>query len=97
MEICSIGSALEIDNMLQTRFYSLTESIARFDQPIIAATNGDAIGQELELALACDMRTASETSSYGMSHIRSGLIPWDWRTQRVTLGTKGKGLGDLET
>jgi enoyl-CoA hydratase len=72
---------------------SFAEPIARLDRPVIAAISGDAIGQGLELALACDIRIASETSCFGMSHIKSGLIPWDGGTQRLSrLVGKGKAL-----
>ncbi len=51
--------------------------------PVIAAINGDAIGQGLELALAADIRIAAETARLGLPHIASGLIPWDGGTQRL--------------
>jgi len=77
----------------QTWFYSLAEPISRFDRPVIAAVSGDAIGQGLELALACDIRIASETSRFGLLQIKSGLIPWDGGTQRLSrLVGKGKAL-----
>ncbi len=63
---------------------SFTEPISKLDRPVVAAISGDAIGQGLELALACDIRIASETSCFGMSHIKSGLIPWDGGTQRLS-------------
>jgi enoyl-CoA hydratase/carnithine racemase len=72
---------------------SFTEPISKLDRPVIAAISGDAIGQGLELALACDIRIASETSCFGMSHIQSGLIPWDGGTQRLSrLVGMGKAL-----
>jgi enoyl-CoA hydratase len=37
----------------------------------------------LEMALACDVRIASETSKFGLSQIRAGLVPWDGGTQRL--------------
>ncbi len=72
---------------------SFTEPISKLDRPVVAAISGDAIGQGLELALACDIRIASETSCFGMSHIKSGLIPWDGGTQRLSrLVGKSKAL-----
>jgi enoyl-CoA hydratase len=73
--------------------WSVAKPIARLDRPVIAAISGDAIGQGLELVLACDIRIASETSCFGMSHIESGLIPWDGGTQRLSrLVGRGKAL-----
>ena len=51
---------------------------------LFAAISGDAIGQGLELALACDIRIASETSRFGLPQIKTGLIPWDGGTQRLS-------------
>lgn len=69
------------------------ESIAKLEQPTIAAIKGDAIGQGFELALACDIRIAAETSHFALPHIQRGLIPWDGGTQRLArLIGKGKAL-----
>jgi len=58
-------------------------AIARIDRPVIAAINGDALGQGLELALAGDLRIAAETAHLGLPYITSGLIPHDGGTQRL--------------
>jgi enoyl-CoA hydratase/carnithine racemase len=63
---------------------SIAEPVARLECPVIAAIGGDAIGQGLELALACDMRIAAETAHFGLPHITKGLIPWDGGTQRLS-------------
>ena len=47
------------------------------------ALNGDALGQGLELALACDIRVASETSRFGLTQVEEGSLPWDGGTQRL--------------
>jgi enoyl-CoA hydratase len=72
---------------------SVAEPIAKMDRPVIAAINGDAIGQGLEMALACDIRVASESSHFALNQIKAGLIPWDGGTQRLTrLVGRGKAL-----
>jgi enoyl-CoA hydratase/carnithine racemase len=87
------GEAPKENNEPQTRFYSLGNPIAKLDQPVIAAISGDAIGQGLELVLACDIRIASETSRFGLPQIESGVIPRDGGTQRLSrLVGKGKAL-----
>ena len=57
--------------------------VAAIDKPVIAALNGDALGQGLELALACDIRVASEGSSFGLTQVEEGTMPWDGGTQRL--------------
>jgi enoyl-CoA hydratase/carnithine racemase len=74
-------------------FSSIAEPIAKLDKPVIAALNGSVLGQGLELALACDIRIAAETSTFGLPHLKAGYIPWDGGTQRLSrLVGKGKAL-----
>ena len=77
----------------EIRFFSVAEPIAGVDRPVIAAINGDAIGQGLEIALACDIRIALGTSRFGLPQIKNGAMPWDGGTQRLTrLLGRGKAL-----
>jgi enoyl-CoA hydratase len=75
------------------RLPSLSAAITGIDRPVIAALNGDITGQGLELAMACDIRIATESSMFGLPHIRAGFIPCDGGTQRLPrLVGKGKAL-----
>ena len=88
-----IGAVSRVDQESQIKFESIAEPIEKLNQPIIAAINGDAIGQGLELALACDIRIAVEKSHFGFPCIRAGLIPWDGGTQRLSrLVGRGKAI-----
>jgi len=51
------------------------DKIEDFEKPVIAAINGYAIAGGLELALACDMRIASEKAQFGFVETNVGLIP----------------------
>ncbi len=72
---------------------SVAEVIANIDRPTLAILNGDTIGQGLELALACDLRIASEKARFGLPQIIDGRIPVDGGTQRLSrIVGKGKAL-----
>jgi enoyl-CoA hydratase/carnithine racemase len=52
-------------------------------KPLIAAINGLALGGGLEVALACDIRIASETAQLGTPEVSLGLIPGWGGSQRL--------------
>ena len=58
-------------------------TVAALQAPVVAAINGPAIGQGLELALACDLRIAAEGARFAMPQVPSGVLPWDGGTQRL--------------
>lgn len=60
---------------------SIASKVAAVDRPIIAAINGDALGQGLELALACDLRICGKNARFAMPQVVQGEIPWDGGTQ----------------
>lgn len=71
------------DRRDQISFHSAAERIASLQQPVIAAIDGAAYGQGLELALACDIRIASDRASFSMDQINMDEMPFDGGTQRL--------------
>ena len=58
----------------------LAATVAAVEKPVIAVLGGSVMGRGLELALACDLRLASEEARFGMPQ---GSLPWDGGTQRL--------------
>ena len=70
-----------------------SRALASLERVAIAAIDGDALGEGLELALACDIRIATERARFCLPHTAYGLIPGGGGTQRLPrLVGKGKAL-----
>lgn len=82
----------------QIGLLSVVTPVANLVIPVVAAINGDALGQGLELALACDIRIAVGSARFGFPQIASGLVPREGGTQRLPrLIGRGKAMEMLLT
>lgn len=71
--------AIDFSEMGQ-KVFSLIESQ---EKPVIACVNGFALGGGCELAMACDIKVASDKAKFGQPEVNLGVIPGFAGTQRL--------------
>jgi len=69
------GASPELGDLLHRGYHPLIRRVREMEKPVVAAVNGVAAGAGCSLALACDLRVASEKASFIEAFIHVGLIP----------------------
>jgi enoyl-CoA hydratase/carnithine racemase len=76
----------EIERGLREQFHGAIRALVESDRPTIALVDGAAAGFGCDLALACDLRIASDRGVFGEIFVKRGLMPdggGTWHLPRI--------------
>jgi enoyl-CoA hydratase/carnithine racemase len=76
----------ELERGLREQFHGVIRALVESDRPTIALVDGAAAGFGCDLALACDLRIASDRGVFGEIFVKRGLMPdggGTWHLPRI--------------
>ncbi|MBI4415980.1 MAG: enoyl-CoA hydratase/isomerase family protein [Euryarchaeota archaeon] len=82
-DIAEFAGKTPVDQWQAYGHTSLYNVVERFPKPILAMINGYCLGGGCELAMACDIRIASDRAQLGQPEINIGIIPGGGGSQRL--------------
>ena len=84
------GKPVLLGEVLKRKYNPIVQRIRKMDKPVLASINGVTAGAGLGLALACDLRAASDKATFHEAFIKVGLAPDTgtsfWLTRILGLG-----------
>jgi 2-(1,2-epoxy-1,2-dihydrophenyl)acetyl-CoA isomerase len=84
------GRPMLLGEVLKRKYNPIVQRIRKMDKPVVAGVNGVTAGAGLGLALACDLRAASDKATFHEAFIKVGLAPDSgtsfWLTRILGLG-----------
>lgn len=69
------GKPMLLGEVLRSKYNPIVQRMRRMEKPILGGINGVTAGAGLGLALACDLRAASDKASFHEAFIKVGLAP----------------------
>ncbi|MFB3924587.1 MAG: enoyl-CoA hydratase/isomerase family protein [Syntrophales bacterium] len=83
-DIAAMVEKNALEQFSRESLWDLSFQMEQSRKPIIAAVAGFCLGGGCELAMACDIRIASENARFGQAEINIGIIPGGGGTVRLT-------------
>ena len=84
------GKPLTLGEVVRRRYNPIVSRLRKMEKPVVGAINGVTAGAGLGLALACDLRAASDRATFHEAFIKAGLVPDSgtsfWLTRILGLG-----------
>ncbi len=84
------GKPVLLGEVVKRKYNPIVQRIRKMDKPVLGAVNGITAGAGLGLALACDLRAASDKATFHEAFIKAGLVPDSgtsfWLTRILGLG-----------
>jgi len=68
------GKPMRLGEVVKRRYNPIVQSIRRTEKPVLASVNGVTAGAGLGLALACDLRAASDRATFHEAFVKAGLV-----------------------
>lgn len=85
----SFCAGADLDGVYGPQFrdalYRLLYGLAELPVPVVAAVNGPAVGAGTQLAIACDLRVATDNAFFAVPTARNGLAVDPWTVRRLAL------------
>src|SRR5207302_4670398 len=69
------GGFENAEEHMRKYFHGLIRAVRRVEKPVVALVDGAAVGYGCDLALACDLRLATERTRFGEVFVKRGLMP----------------------
>ena len=75
LETVTQNPDLDYGDLLRNGYNPIIEALTSLEKPVVAAVNGVAAGAGVSLALACDLKLASDKASFVQAFVHIGLVP----------------------
>jgi len=69
------GKPVLLGEVVKRKYNPIVQRIRKMEKPVLGAVNGTTAGAGLGLALACDLRVASDKATFHEAFIKAGLVP----------------------